>query len=86
MYIHIGQDMVIRESSIIGIFDLDNTTSSKITREFLNGAQERGSAVTVSEDLPKAFILASESGRYTVYLTQLGAAALSRRALEENFI
>mgnify|MGYP006991690775 CR=1 FL=1 len=35
MYIPIGSDMSIRDSSIIGIFDLDNTTYSKHTRKFL---------------------------------------------------
>ena len=35
MYLSIGNDMAVRDSSIIGIFDMDNTTTSKRTREFL---------------------------------------------------
>ena len=35
MYLSIGNDMAVREHSIVGIFDLDNTTTSKRTREFL---------------------------------------------------
>ena len=35
MYLSIGNDMAVRESSIIGIFDMDNTSTSKRTREFL---------------------------------------------------
>ena len=35
MYLNIGNDMAVRERSIIGIFDLDNTSTSKRTRQFL---------------------------------------------------
>ena len=35
MYLSIGNDMAVRERSVIGIFDLDNTTTSRRTREFL---------------------------------------------------
>ena len=40
MYLQLGQDTVIRTDSIIGIFDLDNTTVQKGTRDFLNTAEE----------------------------------------------
>ena len=33
MYLNIGQDTVIIDKDILGIFDLDNTTVSKSTRE-----------------------------------------------------
>ena len=34
-YLHIGQNAMIPEKRIIGIFDLDITSQSKRTREFL---------------------------------------------------
>ena len=37
MYLSIGNDMAVREHSVIGIFDLDNTTTSKRTRELSAG-------------------------------------------------
>lgn len=86
MYLHLGQDSVIRESTLIGIFDLDNTTSSKITRDFLNKAQEEGRTRLVSDDLPRAFVLAEEGGKSTVYLTLLSSQTLFKRAAEEEFI
>ena len=86
MYLHIGQDTVLHEKAIIGIFDLDNTTSSKITRDFLNQAEKNGETVIVSDDLPKSFVLCEEEGKSTVYLTLLGSAALQRRAEDGSFI
>ena len=45
MYLSIGNDMAVRESSIIGIFDLDNTTTSKRTREFLEKNEKEGQVI-----------------------------------------
>ena len=56
MYLSIGNDMAVRDSSIIGIFDLDNTSTSKRTREFLAKSEENGDVVPCDE-LPKSFIL-----------------------------
>ena len=61
MYLSIGNDMAVRERSVIGIFDLDNTTTSKRTREFLNLAEKEGQVVPC-DDLPKSFIVTAEYG------------------------
>ena len=79
MYIPIGSDMSVRERSIIGIFDLDNTTYSKHTRKFLSQAEENGEVVTVAEDLPKSFVLTTEYGMDRVYLCQFAPRALEKR-------
>ena len=51
MYLSIGNDMAVRESSIIGIFDMDNTSTSKRTRAFLSKAEQEGSVIPC-DDLP----------------------------------
>ena len=78
MYLSIGNDMAVRESSLIGIFDLDNTTTSKRTREFLEAAEKEGQVVPC-DDLPKSFILTSEYGFTRVHLTALSSATLEKR-------
>ena len=45
MYLSIGNDMAVRDRSIVGIFDLDNTSTSKRTREFLTKSEENGEVV-----------------------------------------
>jgi len=79
MYLNIGSDMSVRDSSVIGIFDLDNTTCSKHTRQFLNDAEKNGQVVTVAEDLPKSFVLTREYGMDRVYLCQFNAATMEKR-------
>jgi peroxiredoxin len=80
MYIPIGSDMSIRDETIIGIFDLDNTTCSKHTRNFLKQAEEAGQVVTVTDELPKAFVLTREFTMDRVYLTQFSAATIEKRS------
>ena len=79
MYLSIGNDMAVRERSIIGIFDMDNTSTSRRTREFLKKAEQNGEVVTVAEDPPKSFLLTSEFGMDRVYLCQFNAATLEKR-------
>ena len=78
MYLSIGNDMAVREHSVIGIFDLDNTTTSKRTREFLEQCEKEGQVVPC-DDLPKAFLLTDEYQLLKVYLTALNSQTLAAR-------
>ena len=78
MYLSIGNDMAVREKNIIGIFDLDNTSTSRRTREFLEKAEQEGQVVPC-DDLPKSFVLTSEYGFSRVHLTALASATLEKR-------
>ena len=78
MYLSIGNDMAVRDRSIIGIFDLDNTSTSKRTRQFLEKCEKEGQVVPC-DDLPKSFVLTAEYGMDRVYLTALSTATLEKR-------
>lgn len=85
MYLHLGSSVVIRQRDVVGIFDLDNTTSSRITRDFLTQAQRAGRVVTVGDDLPKSFLLCRDGAGTTVYLSQLSSATLLKRMESGGF-
>ena len=78
MYLNIGSDMAVRDKSIIGIFDMDNTSTSKRTREFLSNSEKEGQVVPC-DDLPKSFVLPAEYGMNRIYLTSLNTATLEKR-------
>ena len=78
MYLSIGNDMSVRSSSVVGIFDLDNTTTSKRTRLFLEKAEQEGRVVPC-DDLPKSYVVTVEYGLERVYLTSLSAKTLEKR-------
>ena len=86
MYLHLGQNIMVCQQDVIGIFDLDNTTWSFRTRRFLERAEQEGRVTAVGEDLPRSFVLANDQeGRPSVYLTALSSAALSARAERNSF-
>lgn len=79
MYIHLGGEYVVRQENIIGIFDLENTTISKHTRDFLNFCEKRKEVTNVSYELPKSFILTNQKNVNKVYISQISPTTLSRR-------
>lgn len=81
MYIHLGNNTMLRTEEIIGIFDLDNATVSKRTREFLSRAEKEKRVITTSYELPKSFVVASsKKGEMRVYLSQLSSSTLLKRS------
>lgn len=83
MYLHLGNEKNIRTDRIIGIFNIENTSIGRPTRDFLKIAEQEGRVVNVDYEMPKSFVVTDEGG-YTVYITQISAATLTKR-LEENY-
>lgn len=79
-YIHLGKGSVINTGGIIGVFDLDITSQSHITRAYLAAAEKNGQVINAAEDIPKSFVVTEENGQRRVYLSQLASATLLKRA------
>ena len=85
MFLHIGQNYMLAKNTVIGIFDLDNTSASHLTRAFLARMEKEGHVVNAAEDLPKSFVLCTDNGVPTVYLSQLSYQTLLRRSRQPSF-
>lgn len=84
-YLHIGQNAMLPEKRIIGIFDLDITSQSKRTREFLEKAEQEGVVVPVTEDIPKSFLVCDHPYHpQLVYLSELSSQTLQKRMEEQT--
>lgn len=80
MYLHLGMDKVITFDEIIGIFDLDTTTVSKRTRDYLAKAEKAGIVENVCYDIPKSFIVCRDkNGNEKVYISQISSSTLLKR-------
>ena len=79
MYLYIGQETVIKTSNIVGIFDLESTSVSRVTKEYLKKSQDNGDVVTVSQELPKSFIVCKERKRQKLYISQISTTTLKKR-------
>lgn len=79
MYLQVGTEKFITTENIIGIFDLDNTTVSKASRDYINNAEKQGEVETVSFDLPKSFILCNEKGKRKIYISPYSTGTIFKR-------
>ena len=70
---------MVKQNDIVAILDMETTSVSKKTREFLRECERRGQVVNVAEDIPKSYILCSESGEDKVYISQISSATLLKR-------
>ena len=80
MYLHLGNDVVVKTDDIIGIFDLDKSTVNKTTREYLKKAEQNGEVINVSYELPKSFVVCENNGKNKVYINQVSSATLCKRS------
>ena len=80
MYLHLGNNTIVRKDHIIGIFDLDHSTVSAKTREFLEKKKKSGQVINVSSELPKSFVLCREKNDIKIYICQLSPVTLIKRA------
>lgn len=80
MYLHLGQDTVVKTDEIVGIFDIETSTISKISRKYLADAQKAGHIVNVSMEMPKSFVLCCDKKKkVTVYISQISSTTLLKR-------
>ena len=83
MYLHLGENTVVRTDSIIGIFDMDASTISKWTKDYLSNATKNKRVINVSMELPKSFVVCNENNEIKVYVSQISSQTLMKR--KSNF-
>lgn len=85
MYLHLGQDTVVRFDDIIGIFDIDSASVSTYTKEFLSSAQRSEQVISITSELPKSFVVCKgedeeQNEKTKVYISQISSTTLLKRA------
>lgn len=79
MYLHLGENTVVRTDNIIGIFDMDTSTISKWTKDYLSNATKNKRVINVSMELPKSFVVCNENNEIKVYVSQISSQTLMKR-------
>lgn len=80
MIVHIGNEVSIKYSDVIGIFDMENTSTGSITKDFLSHADGNFKVINVSYSMPKSFILCQNSnGDRLLYITNVSVNTLKNR-------
>lgn len=69
MFIQITKDKFIRQKDVIGVFDLDTSTVSGVTKSFLSRAEKNNKTVDINI-LPKSFVLSCGKNKdYKIYFS-----------------
>ena len=76
MFLHLGENTVITDREVIGIFDMDTSTVNKATRDYLKKAEQDGRVEYVNYDLPKSFIVTD----HKLYVSPINTATLNKRS------
>ena len=80
MYLHLGSDTVVNTKNVIAILDLESTSQSQNTRDFLKIVEEEGFVRNVSDEIPKTFVLCEIDGQSVIYITNISSKALVGRS------
>ena len=81
MLLSVSKNALVRGKDIIGIFNADTATISKVTRDFLSSAQKNG-MIDPFDDIPKAILIHSENllnSAHTVYFSQRTVESLVKK-------
>lgn len=80
MFLHVGNNKNIRIKNIVGIFDMDNSTVSAVSRKYLTGKQKAGLVESAAEgEIPKSFVVYYDRGEYRICFSQLSSSSLMGR-------
>ena len=79
MFLHIGNGKSVKKRDIIGIFDLDTSTVTKVGRNFINNSEKKGIVEYDDFDLPRSFVLIEENGEIRIKLSRISTKGLVAR-------
>ena len=68
MFTQITKEKITRQKNIIGVFDLDTSTVSSVTKSFLSKAEKNKKTVGI-KTLPKSFVLTDEKIYFSANMT-----------------
>lgn len=79
-YLQLEKGESIDKKSIIGVFDLDTTGMAQGTKELFRRKEEEKGVVSLSNDLPKSFVLSDGEYTDTIYISGLSTESVKKRA------
>lgn len=88
MYLHLGQNVLVKSQDIVGIFDLDTCTVKKTTKKYLNNAEKEKRIKNISFDLPKSFVVCQDDllEKKKIFISPLATSTLIKRKKMRNFL
>lgn len=76
MYLHVGEDVLVKTKDIIAILDIDSASSSTLMGEFI--ARQDQKAVHLAKGTVKSIVITGEH----IYYSPLASGTLKKRSLK----
>lgn len=81
MYYDIGDFRALNSKELIGVFDIDATTVSKKTRDYLNLCEKQGILENIShENIPLSFVVSKKR----TYFSPISAKTIYLRTIRHD--
>ena len=75
MFLFLGGEVTVKSKEVIGIFDIEECSVSRMTADYLNSCQKKGQVVYVSQDMPKSFVVCEDK----TYISNVSNDTINRR-------
>lgn len=79
MFLFLGADVVVPENDVIGIFDIEECSVSRMTADYLNSCQKKNKVEYVSFDMPKSFIVCTDK----TYISNVSNSTINKRGMKK---
>ncbi len=83
-YLQLEKGESIDKDEIIGIFDIDTASMSPNTRDIFKRKEEETGVISLSNDLPKSFLLCDNEYTDRIYITGLSTESIRKRIETEK--
>lgn len=78
MYLHIGNDIILKKENILFILDYQNLKENNIFKEFMKNIDEKN-IVNISCDKEKSIIITKEDNEIKAYISNISSNTLAKR-------
>lgn len=75
MFLFLGGEVSVRSDDVVGVFDIEECSVSRVTADYLNSCQRKGKIVNVSEDMPKSFVVTVDK----TYISNVSHSTIVKR-------
>lgn len=79
MYLHIGKDIMVKKTEIIGIFEYETLKTEKNFQKLCNKIQQEGKIEDISQGNQKTIILLKKQGKTKAYISNISSVTLAKR-------
>lgn len=79
MFVNLENDISIKKTEIIGIFNMDTATVSPVTKDFLKTAEKEMKIIYAGKRMPESFVVTDNGIAESVYISSFAVDTVVNR-------